>query len=105
MSFGVLVSHKDNKVWEAFGDLASLVWLPVMVESIVHYGSVGADSLIDHLCVGVVWEPQTEALFDIRVVDANVRSYRACTPHVLCTTDSEKKHKYLLACQNQCKTI
>ena len=72
----------------------------------VHYGSAGADSLIDHLCVGVIWQPQTEALFDIRVVDANGRSYRACTPHdVYCTTEGEKKHKYLLACQNQCKTI
>ena len=45
-----------------------------------------------------------EALFDIRVVDTNARFYRACTPHdVLCTTEGEKKHKYLLSSQNQCK--
>ena len=55
-------------------DLASLFWSLVMKEPIVCIGSAGADNLIDHLCVGVVWEPQTEALFDIREVDTDAWS-------------------------------
>ena len=31
----------------------------------MHDGSAGVDTLIAELCVRGVWEPQTEALFDI----------------------------------------
>ena len=79
--------------------VVSLVWSPVTKEPIVCDGSAGADSLIDDLGVGVVWQPQTKALFDIRVVDTDARSYHACTCHdVVYNTEGEKKHKYLLAC-------
>ena len=51
-----------------FGDLVSLVWspVPIMCDSVD-----GADTLIADLCVCGVWDPQTEALFDIRVVDTD----------------------------------
>ena len=63
-------------------------------------GSTGASTLIADLCVHGVWEPQTEALFDIRVVDTDARSYRTCRRcDVLWSTKVEKKHKYLQACQ------
>ena len=69
-------------------------------------GSAGADTLITDLCVRGVWEPQTEALFDIRVVDTDARSYLACSPHdVLCSAEGEKKCKYLQACQNRRATF
>ena len=56
----------------------------------------GADTLIANLCVHGVWEPQTEALFDIRVIDTDARSYLARTPQdVLHTAEGEKKCKYL----------
>ena len=43
---------------------------------------------------------QTEALFDIGVVDADAWSYCAHTPRdVLCSAEYEKKHKYLQACR------
>ena len=65
-------------------------------------GSADTDTLITDLCVRGVWEPQTEALFDIRVVDTDVRSYLARSPRVvLCSTEGEKKHKYLQASQNR----
>ena len=48
--------------------------------------SDGADALIADLCVRGAWEPQTEALFDIRVVDTDARSYRARTPHDVLST-------------------
>ena len=99
-----MVSRRHNEVWEAIGDLASLVWSPVMKEPIVCDGS--ADSLIADLCVRGVWEPHTEALFDIRVVDTDAQSCHACTPHdVLCVAKGEKKQTYLLACQHQHATF
>ena len=67
--FGGLVTRRYNEVWDVFGDLVFGVKEPV-----VRDGSAGANTLIaDHdLCVQGVWEPQTEALFGIRVVDTDV---------------------------------
>ena len=73
--FGGLVTRRHNEVRDAFGDLTSLVWSPVVKEPVVRDGSAGADALIADLCVRGVWGPQTEALFDIRVVDTDARSY------------------------------
>ena len=50
--FGGLVTRRHNEVRDAFGDLASLVWSPVVKEPIVCDGSGSADSLIADLCVG-----------------------------------------------------
>ena len=103
---GGLVSHRHNKVHDAFGDLASLVWWPVIKEPIVRGSVDGADTLIADLCVRGVWEPQTKALFDIRVVDTDAWSYRTHTSqNVLCTAEGEKKHKYLQTCQNHHATF
>ena len=68
--------------------------------------SNGADALIADLCVRGAWEPQTEVLFDVRVVDTDAQSYRARTPHdVLSTAEGKKKRKYLQACQDRCATF
>ena len=51
-------------------------------------------------------EPQTEALFDIRVVDTDARSYHACNCRdVLGSAAVEKKRKYLQTCQDQRATF
>ena len=65
-------------------------------------GSAGADTLIADLYVRGVWEAQTEALFDIRVIDTDARwSYCTRSPKdVLGTAEGEKKRKYLQACQD-----
>ena len=69
-------------------------------------GSAGADTLIADLCVHGVSEPQTEALFDIRVVDTDAWSNHTCRPcDVLGSAEVEKKCKYLQACQNQHATF
>ena len=94
--FGGLVTRRHNEVRDAFGDLASLVWSPVIKKPVVCDGSAGADTLITDLCVRGVWEPQTEALFDIRVVDTDAQSYLTRSSHdVLCSAEGEKKCKYL----------
>ena len=99
---GGLVSRRHNEARDAFGDLASLIWSPITKKPIVRHSSDGADALIADLCVCGAWEPQTEALFDIRVVGTDARSYHAHTPHdVLSTAEVEKKRKYLQACQDR----
>jgi len=106
LPFWGFVSHRHNEVRDAFGDLASLIWSPVMKEPIVRDSSEGADALIADLCVRGAWEPQTEALSDIRVVDTDAQSYCARTPHdVLSTAKGEKKRKYLQACQDRHATF
>ena len=101
-----LVTHRHNEVQDAFGDLASLVWAPVVKEPVVHDGSAGADTLITDLCVRGVWEPQIETFFDIRVVDTDVRSYCVRSPrNVLGSAEVEKKRKYLQACQDRLATF
>ena len=52
---GVLVTHRRNEVWDAFGDLACLVWALFAKEPVVCDGSAGADTLITDLCVCGVW--------------------------------------------------
>jgi len=104
--FGGLVSRKHNEVHDAFGYLASLIWSPVTKEPIALDSSDGTDVLIADLCVHGAWEPHTEVLFDIRVVDTDARSYHTHNPHdVLSTAKGEKKCKYLQACQDQCATF
>ena len=49
-----------------------------------------------------VWQPQTEALFDVRVIDTDAQSYAHKTMSlsaVLSTAEKEKKRKYTHAAQ------
>jgi len=105
--YGGLVGCRHNEVRDAFGDLASLVWTPVLKEPVVCDGSAEtSDTLIADLCVSGVWQPQTEALFDIRVIDTDAQSYSTRTPlAVLCSAEAEKKHKYSQACHDCCATF
>ena len=49
--FRGLVACRHNEFGDDFGDLASLVWTPVVKESVMHNGSAGADTSITDLCV------------------------------------------------------
>jgi len=50
--YGGLISRRHNEVCDAFGDLASLVWSPVLKEPVVRDGSAGnSDTLIADLCI------------------------------------------------------
>ena len=104
---GGLVGRRHNEVRDAFGDLAALMWSPVVKEPVVSDGSGGIlEPLVADLCVRGVWQPQTEALFDIRVVDTDAWSYCGRTPiAVLCSAEVEKKRKYSLACQSRCASF
>jgi len=83
------------------------VWNPVVKEPVVSDGSGDIfELLVADLCVCGVWQPQTEASFDIGVVDTDARSYCGRTPTaVLSSAEVEKKHKYSLACQSHCASF
>ena len=89
-------------VHDAIGDLASLVWGNVVCEPVVCDQSTSSDgTLVADLCVRRVWIPQSEALFDIHVVDTDAQTYCDCTPlTVFSSVEHEKKRKYSLACQD-----
>ena len=94
---GGLVIQRHNEVRDAFGDLANLAWGQVVKEPIV-----STPALIADLAVRGVWTRQTEALFDIRVIDTDAQSYRHQTPpQVLTTAEREKKNKYSAACEER----
>ena len=49
-----------------------------------------------------VWQPQAEALFDIRVIDTDAQSYQSHSPQsVLAFAEAEKKRKYSTACSDR----
>ena len=85
-------------------DLSTLVWKQVRREPIVREADTvtGAQALIADLAVRGVWMPQVEALFDIRVVDTDAKSYGNSAPFdVLTRAEKEKKAKYTLACEER----
>ena len=99
---GGLVNQHHNEVCDAIGDLASLVWNQVKCKPIVREADseTGTPALVVDLAVRGVWSPQTEALFDIMVIDTDARSYSNQLPKgvlwcVLWSAENEKKKKYL----------
>ena len=59
---------------------------------------LGIPALIADLSVKGVWQPQTAALFDVRVVDTDTQSYLSrSVSAILSSAEQEKKNKYLEA--------
>ena len=77
---GGLVIQRHNEVRDVLGDLASLVYKDVIREPIVQEANdaCGISSLVADLSVRGVWQSQTVALFDIRVIDTDVFAPRCC---------------------------
>ena len=72
--------------------MAALVWPQIIREPVVREGDPGL-----RLDLGIqgVWQPQVEALFDIRVIDTDAPSYRRWSPiSVLDSGAVEKKRVY-----------
>ena len=53
--------------------------------------SSGRPALIADLSIRGVWQPQTAALLDVRVVDTDAQSYASRT--VLCSAELDRKRK------------
>ena len=96
---GGLIIQRHNEIRDAIGDLAALVWGSVRHEPIVQDAQDDSgEVLIADLGVRGVWLPQSEALFDIQIIDTDDQSYLSQPPiSVLLTSENEKKRKYSAA--------
>ena len=97
---GGLVVRRHNEIRDALEDLASLAYKDVIREPVVRDGDADGPGLIADLGVRGVWQPQGEALFDVRVVDTDAQSYISrSVADVLVSAEEEKKRKYRLAAE------
>ena len=86
------------------GDMAGMVWPQVIKEPIVKESDSAMNDPDLHLDLRIcgVWQPQVEALFDIRVVNTDAPSYRRRTPAaVLDSGVVEKKRVYRSAVEDR----
>ena len=82
------------------------MWGCVVSEPVVRDALVDSEALIADLGTRGVWEPQAMVLFDIRVVDTDVKSYLSHSPvAVLASAEAEKKRKYSDACTERHATF
>ena len=91
--------------YDAIGDLASLVWSQVRCEPVMRQADTknGTPALIADLAICGRWLPQTEVLFDIRVIDTDTQSYSDHSlKEVLRAAEGEKKKKYMAVCEVCC---
>ena len=82
---GGLVIQRHNEVRDYLGDISSEVWPSVIKEPIVMEADLSSNDVGLRLELGVrgVWSPQTEALFDIRIIDTDTSSYKHRTPEAV----------------------
>ncbi|KAL5481503.1 hypothetical protein EMCRGX_G021677 [Ephydatia muelleri] len=75
------VTQRHNEVRDALGDLAAIAYKDVVREPIVQDAddANGRPTLIADLSIRGVWQPQTVALLDVRVIDTNAQSYASHT--------------------------
>ena len=101
---GALVTQQHNKVRDALGDIAALAYNEVVREPVVREADEAwrISALVADLGVRGVWQPQTEALFDVRVFDTDAQCYVQCAvSSVLATAESEKRRRYAQASQER----
>ena len=99
---GGLVVRRHNEIRDALGDLACLAYKDVIREPVVRDGDADGPGLINDLGVGEVWQPQGEALLDVRVVNIDAQSYVSrSVADVLVNAEEEKKRKYRLASETR----
>ena len=94
---GGLVIQRHNEVRDALGDIAAKAYREVTKEPIIREAddTQSITALVADLRIRGVWQPQAEALFDIRVVDTDAQSYAHRTvDDVLISAEKEKKKKY-----------
>lgn len=71
-----------------------MAWRQVLKEPVITEAnkSSGTPALVADLSVHGVWVPQSEGLFDMRIVTTDAQSYLDRTPlNVLSTPESEKR--------------
>ena len=97
---GGLVVQRHNEIRDTICSLASLVWGQVVKEPVASDSLVSdTGALVADIAIRGVWQRQATALFDVRVIDTDAKSYLRQSPQsVLATAEREKKRKYSAAC-------
>lgn len=103
---GGLVTRRHNEVRDVLGDLMATAWGNCVKEPIIREASNSLPALRGDLACRGVWEPQREALFDVRVVDTDAPSYGSrAVSAVLCRAEQEKMNKYISAAEDRHATF
>ena len=92
---GGLVIQRHNEIRDCIGDIASQVWTHVIKEPVVREADVkNADGGL-RLDVGIrgVWQPQVEALFDVKVVDTDAPSHRTRSSEAILESGAKEKKR------------
>ena len=101
---GGLVILRHNEIRDCLGDLASQVWPQVIKEPIVNETTATSSDPGLRLDLGIrgVWQPQVEALFDVRVIDTDAPSHCHRAPNAILESSSlEKKRMYKKAVEDR----
>ena len=101
---GGLVILRHNEIRDCIGDLASQVWPQVIMEPIVNEATATSSDPGLRLDLGIrgVWQPQVEALFDVRVIDTDAPSHCHRAPNAILESSSqEKKRMYKKAVEDR----
>ena len=91
-----MVTQCHNEIRDALGDLASIAFKNVRREPMVKEANIrdGTTALIADISVTGLWQPQTVALLDVRVVDTNAPSHIHRNTAAVPSSAEEKKRKY-----------
>ena len=97
-SKGGLLIRRHNEIRDCLGDMAALVWPQVIREPVVQEGDPASDDPGLRLDLGIwgVWQPQVEALFDIRVIDNDAPSYQWHSPVSFLTLGLLKRREFII---------
>ena len=90
-----VVIQRHNEIRDCLGDIAPQVWTHVIKEPVVREADVkNADGGL-RLDLGIrgVWQPQVEALFDVKVVDTDAPSHRTRSPEAILESGAKEKKR------------
>ena len=97
------MGQRHNEIRDTVCSLASLVWGQIVKEPIVCDPlDSSSETLYADIGIRGVWQRQATALFDVRVLDTDAKSYLRYSPKsVLANAEKDKKRKYMAACNEK----
>ena len=92
---GGLVIQRHNEIRDCLGDIASQVWTHVIKEPVVREADVNHANGGLRLDLGIraVWQPQVEALFDVKFVDTDAPSHCTRSPEAILKSGAKRKKR------------
>ena len=102
------MANHHSEIHDVLGDLVAMGFKEVLREPVVRESDdiLGIPALIADLSVRGVWQPQTAALFDVRVVNTDAQSHLSrSVGAILSSAEQEKKRKYSEAVEARCASF